>query len=139
MPLKKPDSTSSTNTESSTKRKKTSDPTLEPLEQTQMETFSDDDDIEEDRTEDWLKEMGVTSTDIRRIQSTQSDLRMGEEREIDRTPESLIYVQGTEAQALFNFLVNCKSCVATTGYLTGVPPTLISPVCFHSASLQYLQ
>ncbi|KAI5709039.1 hypothetical protein M8J76_008766 [Diaphorina citri] len=139
MPLKKPDSTSSTNTESSTKRKKTSDPTLEPLEQTQMETFSDDEDIEEDRTEDWLKEMGVTSTDIRRIQSTQSDLRMGEEREIDRTPESLIYVQGTEAQALFNFLVNCKSCVATTGYLTGVPPTLISPVCFHSASLQYLQ
>ncbi|KAL1459890.1 hypothetical protein WDU94_011840 [Cyamophila willieti] len=160
MPLRKADPTpsnsngvnTSTPSNHNSKRKKSSsplgtknvnDPTLEPLEQTQMETFSedeeDDEEIEENGTEDWLRDMGVSGSDIRRIQNTQSDMVHGSEREIDRTPESLVYVQGTEAQALFNFLINCKSCTPTTGYLTGVPSTLLAPVSFHSASLHYLQ
>uniref|UniRef100_A0A8D9BZX8 Protein downstream neighbor of son homolog n=1 Tax=Cacopsylla melanoneura TaxID=428564 RepID=A0A8D9BZX8_9HEMI len=77
MPLRKTDPTpSNSNTTNSTpsnpsaKRKKSSsplgtngvtDPTLEPLEQTQMETFSEDEEgdeeIEEHGTEDWLRDM----------------------------------------------------------------------------------
>lgn len=45
-------------------------------------------------------------------------------------------VEGVEAQALFNFLLNCKSCTATTGPLAGIPPTLLSPVAFHGATLR---
>lgn len=61
------------------------------------------------------------------------------EKEVDRTPESLIYVEGVEAQALFNFLMNCKSSTATTGPLAGVPPTLLAPVAFHGATLKPLK
>lgn len=61
---------------------------------------------------------------------------MDKERDIDKTPESLIMVEGIEAQALFNFLLNCKSCTATTGPLAGVPPTLLAPVAFHGATLR---
>ncbi len=60
---------------------------------------------------------------------------MGKEKQIDDSPESLIFVDGVEAIALFNFLVNCKSIISTTGYLAGVPPTLLSPVAFTGASL----
>ena len=45
-------------------------------------------------------------------------------------------VEGVEAQALFNFLLNCKSCTATTGPLAGIPPTLLSPVAFHGSTLR---
>jgi hypothetical protein len=61
------------------------------------------------------------------------------EKEVDRTPESLIYVEGVEAQALFNFLMNCKSSTASTGPLAGVPPTLLAPVAFHGATLKPLK
>ena len=61
------------------------------------------------------------------------------EKEVDRTPESLIYVEGVETQALFNFLMNCKSSTATIGPLAGVPPTLLAPVAFHGATLKSLK
>lgn len=60
---------------------------------------------------------------------------MDNERSVDESPESLVFVEGVEAQALFNFLVNCKSIVSRTGYFAGVPPTLLSPVAFTGASL----
>lgn len=62
--------------------------------------------------------------------------KIDKERDIDKTPESLILVEGVEAQALSNFLVNCKSCTATTGPLAGIPPTLLAPVAFHGATLR---
>jgi len=61
------------------------------------------------------------------------------EKEVDRTPESLVYVEGVETQALFNFLMNCKSSTASTGPLAGVPPTLLAPVAFHGATLKSLK
>jgi hypothetical protein len=66
-------------------------------------------------------------------------LEQDKEKEVDQTPESLIYVEGVEAQALFNFLINCKSSIATTGPLAGVPPTLLAPVAFHGATLKSLK
>lgn len=56
-------------------------------------------------------------------------------RVIDNRPESLIYVQGGDVQALFNFLLNCRSCVASSGPQAGVPPTIISPSPFTGASI----
>lgn len=63
----------------------------------------------------------------------------GKEKRVDRRPESLVLVEDTEAHVLFNWLLNCKSCLATTGPLAGVPPTLLSPVAFHGASLRALK
>lgn len=56
--------------------------------------------------------------------------------EIDNMKESLVFVKGIEAQALFNFLINCKSAITTTGSLAGIPPTLLAPVAFHGGTLK---
>uniref|UniRef100_A0A1B6GBU9 Uncharacterized protein n=1 Tax=Cuerna arida TaxID=1464854 RepID=A0A1B6GBU9_9HEMI len=64
---------------------------------------------------------------------------MGKEKRVDRRPESLVLIEDTEAHVLFNMLLNCKSIVATTGPLAGVPPTLLAPVAFHGATLRSLQ
>lgn len=58
---------------------------------------------------------------------------------IDSSDESLVFVEGVEAQALFNFLLNCKSAISTVGPLAGIPPTLLSPVAFRGAALQSLK
>lgn len=68
-----------------------------------------------------------------------SKIEKDKEKEVDRTPESLVYVEGVEAQALFNCLMNCKSSTAMTGPLAGVPPTLMAPVAFHGATLKSLK
>ncbi|MPD00495.1 Protein downstream neighbor of son [Portunus trituberculatus] len=44
-----------------------------------------------------------------------------------------------ETQALINFLINSKSCVALTGELAGIPPTLLAPVAFQGATLRPLK
>lgn len=61
------------------------------------------------------------------------------EQEVDKRPESLVYVEGVEAQALFNFLMNCKSAISAVGPLAGVPPTLLAPVAFNGATLKALK
>lgn len=58
---------------------------------------------------------------------------------IDNSEQSLICVEGVESQALFNFLMNCKSSVSITGHFAGIPPTLLSPVAFRGATLQSLK
>lgn len=44
-----------------------------------------------------------------------------------------------ELHALYNFLINCKSTIATAGPLAGVPPTLLAPVAFNGATLNALK
>ncbi|PNF32675.1 Protein downstream neighbor of son-like protein [Cryptotermes secundus] len=104
-----------------------------------MEGDDDDDDDDDESPDEWLESRGVAAEEIRRIKSKQVKLEQDKEKEVDRTPESLIYVEGVEAQALFNFLMNCKSSTATTGPLAGVPPTLLAPVAFHGATLKSLK
>lgn len=58
---------------------------------------------------------------------------------MDNAAQSLILVRGADAQALFNFLLNCKSAVAPTGPTAGVPPTLLAPVSFQGGTLQPLK
>ncbi|KAK7078887.1 hypothetical protein SK128_016527 [Halocaridina rubra] len=44
-----------------------------------------------------------------------------------------------EIQGLVNFLLNSRSCIATTGPLAGVPPTLLAPVAFQGGTLKALK
>lgn len=44
-----------------------------------------------------------------------------------------------ETHALYNFLINCKTTIAITGPLAGVPPTLLAPVAFNGATLNSLK
>jgi hypothetical protein len=60
-------------------------------------------------------------------------------KKVDGDYESLIFIEGCESQALFNFLINCRSITPTTGLLSGVPPTLIAPVAFSGATLSTLK
>ncbi|XP_049839001.1 protein downstream neighbor of son homolog [Schistocerca gregaria] len=94
------------------------------------------DDFDDEDGEDWLHSMGMGKEEIRKLNSKQVKTVHNKEREVDRTPESLIYVEGVEAQAFFNFLMNCKSTVAASGPLAGVPPTLIAPVAFQGGTLR---
>lgn len=66
-------------------------------------------------------------------------MALEKESEGDNMRQSLVFVKGVEVQALFNFLLNCKSATATTGALAGVPPTLLAPTAFHGASLKPLK
>ncbi|KAK9310590.1 hypothetical protein QLX08_000142 [Tetragonisca angustula] len=94
-------------------------------------------DDEDDETQDeWLQSLGVENSEIRKINNSQTRMTLEKQIEIDNMKESLIFVKGVEAQALFNFLINCKSAITTTGPLAGVPPTLLSPVAFHGATLK---
>ncbi|XP_003487471.1 protein downstream neighbor of son homolog [Bombus impatiens] len=94
-------------------------------------------DDEEDETQDeWLQSLGVENSEIRKINNSQARMTLEKETELDNMKQSLIFVKGVESQALFNFLINCKSAITTTGPLAGVPPTLLSPVAFHGATLK---
>ncbi|XP_014479096.1 PREDICTED: protein downstream neighbor of son homolog [Dinoponera quadriceps] len=95
---------------------------------------------EEDEAQDaWLESLGVENSEIRKINHSQARVTLEKESEGDNMRQSLVFVKGVEAQALFNFLINCKSATATTGALAGVPPTLLAPTAFHGASLKPLK
>ncbi|XP_067000489.1 protein downstream neighbor of son homolog [Anabrus simplex] len=102
------------------------------------QTGDDGDDDDDENEDEWLQSMGIAEDEIRKLNTQQAKVTYNKEREVDKSPESLIYVEGIEAQALFNFLLNCKSTVASTGPLAGVPPTLLAPVAFRGATLRSL-
>lgn len=87
----------------------------------------------------WQTPLSIIPAKTKNIKISQLESVMDHERLIDESPESLVYVEGVEAQALFNFLVNCKSITATSGSFAGVPPTLLSPVAFTGATLTPLK
>lgn len=53
-------------------------------------------------------------------------------KRLDNRPESTIEI--SDDQAFFNFLLNFPMLCATSGSLSGIPPTLISPVIFEGAA-----
>ena len=55
---------------------------------------------------------------------------------MDRRAQSLVLCEGSEVQALFNFLINFRSCIALTGPQAGIPPTILSPTVFRGATLK---
>nr|CAI9703937.1 unnamed protein product [Rangifer tarandus platyrhynchus] len=61
------------------------------------------------------------------------------EVQMDHRPESVVFVKGMNTFTLLNFLINCKSLIATSGPQAGLPPTLLSPVAFRGATMQMLK
>ena len=59
----------------------------------------------------------------------------------EKNNSSLLVIVGSkDTLTFFNFLINSKHhVVSTSGYLAGVPPTILSPVAFVGASLRSLK
>lgn len=96
-----------------------------------------DENVPEEETVTWLESLGLSQADFPSLNTTRN--KMLDESRDDRRPRSLVFVERGETLALFNFLLNSRACVCPTGPLAGVPPTLISPVAFHGASLRSLK
>ncbi|XP_061176544.1 protein downstream neighbor of son homolog [Saccostrea echinata] len=84
----------------------------------------------------WLESIGLDKKQFPSLDPNKVKIQREGFRVIDNRPESLIYVQGADVQALFNFLLNCRSCVASSGPQVGVAPTILSPSPFRGASVQ---
>lgn len=97
------------------------------------------DDEDEEDPDQFLSQMGFETEVIKKINITQARITHSAESSVDSAAESLVFVRGADAQALFNFLLNCKSIVSPTGPFAGVPPTLLSPTAFHGGTLQSLK
>lgn len=53
--------------------------------------------------------------------------------------KTLVFIKGRDTNLLLTFLSNTNIIIPTTGPLTGIPPTLLSPVAFSGASLHPLK
>ncbi|XP_012997467.1 protein downstream neighbor of Son isoform X2 [Cavia porcellus] len=96
-------------------------------------------DEDEEESFSWLAEMGVHDK-IKKPDVLSIKLRKEKhEVQMDHRPESVVLVKGTNTFTLLNFLINCKSLVATSGAQAGLPPTLLSPVAFRGATMQMLK
>ncbi|XP_019482497.1 PREDICTED: protein downstream neighbor of Son [Hipposideros armiger] len=96
-------------------------------------------DEDEEESFSWLEEMGVQDK-IKKPDILSIKLRKEKhEVQMDHRPESVVLVKGTNTFTLLNFLINCKSLVATSGPQAGLPPTLLSPIAFRGATMQMLK
>ncbi|KAL0893652.1 hypothetical protein ABMA27_013812 [Loxostege sticticalis] len=98
-----------------------------------------DDGSGDEDPDQFLSQLGLETEVIKKININQTRVAHTVESSVDSAAESLVFVRGADAQALFNFLLNCKSVVSPTGPFAGVPPTLLSPVAFHGGTLQSLK
>ncbi|KAK3768673.1 hypothetical protein RRG08_065967 [Elysia crispata] len=103
-----------------------------------------DEDCSEDEEDDindhhgaskWLEGMGLNKKDFPSLEPLKVKLQRDGYREIDNRPQSMVYVEGGDVHAFFNFLLNYPSCIASSGPQHGLPPTLLSPVPFVGGSL----
>ncbi|XP_012512842.1 PREDICTED: protein downstream neighbor of Son [Propithecus coquereli] len=96
-------------------------------------------DEDEEESFSWLEEMGVQDK-IKKPDILSIKLRKEKhEVQMDHRPESVVLVKGINAFTLLNFLINCKSLVATSGPQAGLPPTLLAPTAFRGATMQMLK
>ncbi|CAJ1086971.1 protein downstream neighbor of son homolog [Xyrichtys novacula] len=99
----------------------------------------DNEDEDDDGSFSWLEEIGVQDK-IKKPGSIMIQLRKeGHTVSLDHKPESVVCVEGSHTFSLINFLINCKSLVATAGSQAGLPPTLLAPVAFRGAAMQTLK
>ncbi|XP_052597151.1 protein downstream neighbor of Son isoform X2 [Peromyscus californicus insignis] len=106
------------------------------LEYEEEQAASDED---EEESLSWLEEIGVQDQIKKPDTISIRLLREKHEVQVDHRPESVVLVKGLNTFTLLNFLINCKSLVATSGAQAGLPPTLLSPVAFRGASMQMLK
>ncbi|XP_074520822.1 protein downstream neighbor of son homolog [Halichoeres trimaculatus] len=108
-------------------------------EKTESCGYDDDDDSDDDEDFSWLQEMGVQDK-IKKPDSISITLRKeGHTVSLDHKPESVVCVEGSHTFTLINFLINCRSLVATAGSQAGLPPTLLAPVAFRGATMHTLK
>ncbi|KAJ2952577.1 hypothetical protein O0L34_g6900 [Tuta absoluta] len=135
MPLR-PDGKKKLNTSNEEQAKSSSfDSSYSTMDEVKDEEWSGD----EEDPDQFLSQLGLETDVIKKFNIAQNRATANAESNVDRAAESLIVVRGADAQALFNFLLNCKSVVSRTGPLAGVPPTLLAPTAFHGASLAALK
>ncbi|XP_044298033.1 protein downstream neighbor of Son isoform X2 [Varanus komodoensis] len=116
----------------------TTDKNVENKEGQGMSGGGDNDDDDDDGFS-WLEEMGVQDK-IKKPETI--SIKLSKERneiKMDHKPQSVVLVKGSNTFTLLNFLINCKSLVASVGPQAGIPPTLLSPVCFRGATMQTLK
>ncbi|XP_070800437.1 protein downstream neighbor of Son [Pituophis catenifer annectens] len=87
----------------------------------------------------WLMEMGIEDKIKKPDTISTKFCKEKNEMKLDHRPESVVLVKGTNTFTLLNFLINCKSLVASAGPQAGIPPTLLSPVAFRGATMQTLK
>ncbi|XP_013928473.1 PREDICTED: protein downstream neighbor of Son [Thamnophis sirtalis] len=87
----------------------------------------------------WLVEMGIEDKIKKPDTISTKFCKEKNEIKLDHRPESAVLVKGTNTFTLLNFLINCKSLVASAGPQAGIPPTLLSPVVFRGATMQTLK
>uniref|UniRef100_T1JCB0 Protein downstream neighbor of son homolog n=1 Tax=Strigamia maritima TaxID=126957 RepID=T1JCB0_STRMM len=88
----------------------------------------------------WLTSVGLEEKTVLTGTSVQRKLSQRKKRLTDSRPESMVYIEGIDVHALYNFLLNSNTiCISNTGPLAGVPPTLISSVAFQGATLRPLK
>ncbi|GFN93718.1 protein downstream neighbor of son [Plakobranchus ocellatus] len=114
---------------------------MEATEHDDILSDNHDDDEEEDVINDhdgaskWLEGMGLDKKDFPTLEPSKVKLQRDDFRKIDNRPQSLIYIEGGDVHAFFNFLLNYPSCIASSGPQIGLPPTLVAPVPFVGGSL----
>lgn len=94
--------------------------------------------VHDDEDLSWLKEMGVQDK-IKKPDISIQLRKEGSAVSLDHKPESVVLVEGPDTFTLINFLINCKSLVASAGSQAGLPPTLLAPVAFRGAVMQTLK
>jgi hypothetical protein len=108
----------------------------------------DNDDYDEvcrddDEPDEWLEQMGLNSAvnfKASILQRNSKNKKKDSFLNFDNRPRStLLFDQASDVQALFNFLLNSKTCVSSSGPMTGIPPTLLSPTPFIGANLQKIK
>ncbi|XP_061834467.1 protein downstream neighbor of son homolog [Nerophis lumbriciformis] len=87
----------------------------------------------------WLKQIGVQDK-IKNPDRVSMQLRKESQAvSLDHKPESVLSIEGPHTFTLINFLINCKSIVATAGSQAGLPPTLLAPLAFRGAAMHSLK
>nr|CAG4641853.1 EOG090X09DI [Eurycercus lamellatus] len=97
-----------------------------------------DDEDGDDEDDEWINDIGLHSNlrsklEAERLQDGGQGTSQGS------YSDSLLLIEGVETQGLFNWLLNSKLCLSSTGPLAGIPPTLLSPVSFHHSTLRPLK
>nr|CAG4644942.1 EOG090X09DI [Leptodora kindtii] len=91
-----------------------------------------------DSEEEWINDIGLHSNLRSKLEAER--LQDGGQGTIQGSySDSLLLIEGVETQGLFNWLMASKLCMSNTGPLAGIPPTLLSPVAFHGATLRPLK
>ncbi|CAF1357099.1 unnamed protein product, partial [Adineta steineri] len=107
------------------------------------------DDGEEDENGDendatcvqWLEDIGLSASSSTNTNNDRRGVSSKKKPSNDKTRSTTILIRDlSSVNSLFNFLLNKsqRTCMALTGPLAGIPPTLISPRPFLNSTLKYL-